>query len=157
MKIAFWSIGKQHDASMKEAITAYTGRIQKYASVSWEIIPGPKHVGQLNEVEIKKREGRIILDKLDADTVLVALDENGKQLSSVQLANFLVKRSNMATKKLTFLIGGAFGLDQSVLDKADLVWSLSQLTFPHQLVRILLAEQVYRAYTIIKNEKYHHS
>ena len=157
MKIAFWSIGKQHDPSMKEAITAYTARIQKYAPISWEIIPVLKHAGQLNEQEVKKREGRMILDKLDPDTILVALDEKGKQLSSVQLADFLVKRANMATKKLVFLIGGAFGIDQSVLDKADLVWSLSQLTFPHQLVRILLAEQVYRAYTIIKNEKYHHS
>ncbi|MEN9884552.1 MAG: hypothetical protein RLZZ420_1769, partial [Bacteroidota bacterium] len=82
--------------------------------------------------------------------------EYGKEMDSEGLASLLVKRGNMSTRKLVFLIGGAFGLDESILQRADYKWSLSKLTFPHQLVRLILAEQVYRAYTIIKNEKYHH-
>ncbi|MFN5231421.1 MAG: 23S rRNA (pseudouridine(1915)-N(3))-methyltransferase RlmH, partial [Bacteroidota bacterium] len=79
-----------------------------------------------------------------------------KELDSIGLAQFITKKTNMGSKKLVFLIGGAFGLDEAVLKKADFKWSLSQLTFPHQLARLILAEQVYRAFTIIKNEKYHH-
>lgn len=157
MKIAFWSLGKQHEASIREAIEDYTQRIQKYTPIQWDVIALPKNAGQMSEQEVKKREGKIILDKLDKDTLLVALDENGKKLTSPLLAAFLVNKSNMATKKIVFLIGGAYGIDKPVLEKADLVWSLSSLTFPHQMVRLILAEQVYRAYTIINNEKYHHS
>jgi 23S rRNA (pseudouridine1915-N3)-methyltransferase len=98
----------------------------------------------------------MITEWLDKDTFLVALDEYGKEMDSEGLASLLVKRGNMSTRKLVFLIGGAFGLDESILNRADYKWSLSKLTFPHQLVRLILAEQVYRAYTIIKNEKYHH-
>ena len=98
----------------------------------------------------------MILDWLDKDTTLIALDEYGKELDSIGLSQFITKKSNMGCKKLVFLIGGAFGLDEAVLQRADFKWSLSKLTFPHQLVRLLLAEQIYRAFTIIKNEKYHH-
>jgi 23S rRNA (pseudouridine1915-N3)-methyltransferase len=98
----------------------------------------------------------MVLEWLEKDTVLIALDEFGKELTSEGLADLIVKKGNLSTKKLVFLIGGAFGLDESVLKRADHRISLSKLTFPHQLVRLILAEQVYRAYTIIRNEKYHH-
>ena len=88
---------------------------------------------------------------------LIALDERGKPLNSEGLADFMMKRSNESTKNLIFLIGGAYGIDEAVLKRADFKWSLSQLVFPHQLVRLILAEQVYRACTILRNEKYHHS
>jgi 23S rRNA (pseudouridine1915-N3)-methyltransferase len=110
----------------------------------------------LSENDLKRLEGKMILEWLDRDTVLIALDEYGKEMGSVELADFIVKKGNMGSKKLVFLIGGAFGLDEAVLKRADHKWSLSKLTFPHQIVRLLLAEQIYRAYTIIKNEKYHH-
>jgi 23S rRNA (pseudouridine1915-N3)-methyltransferase len=157
MKIECWSIGKTHDAALRDAIEDYTSRINRYVAVKWEIIAPPKHAAQMNEQEIRKQEGNLVLDKLDTDTVLVALDERGKLLGSMDLADYLINRGNRSTKRLVFLIGGAYGIDQVVLKKADLVWSLSKLTFPHQLVRLILAEQVYRAFTIIKNEKYHHS
>jgi len=156
MKIEFWSIGKAHEKSLKEAIEGYTSRIQKYCPIHWEIIPVPKNAAMMSELDLKKMEGKMILDWLDKDTILVALDEYGKEMSSIQLSEFITKKGNMGTKKLVFLIGGAFGLDESVLKRADHTWSLSKLTYPHQLVRLLLAEQIYRAYTIIKNEKYHH-
>ena len=156
MKIEFWSIGKQHDPSIKDAIEDYSARIKKYAPIQWEILPVPKNAGMLSENDLKRLESKMILEWLDKDTVLIALDEYGKEMGSVGLADFIVKKGNMGSKKLVFLIGGAFGLDEAVLNRADHKWSLSKLTFPHQIVRLLLAEQIYRAYTIIKNEKYHH-
>ncbi|HTE31685.1 MAG TPA: 23S rRNA (pseudouridine(1915)-N(3))-methyltransferase RlmH, partial [Chryseolinea sp.] len=93
---------------------------------------------------------------LDKDDYLVALEERGKQLSSEGLADLLQARANDSTRRVIFLIGGAFGLHESVLKRAGLQWSLSTLVFPHQLVRLILAEQVYRACTILRNEKYHH-
>ncbi|HKO79808.1 MAG TPA: 23S rRNA (pseudouridine(1915)-N(3))-methyltransferase RlmH, partial [Chitinophagaceae bacterium] len=98
----------------------------------------------------------LILQWLNKDDYLVVLDERGKQLSSEGLAEFIQARANESTKKLIFLIGGAFGVDEAILKRADYKWSLSHLVFPHQLVRLILAEQVYRACTILKNEKYHH-
>lgn len=156
MKIQFWSVGKTHDSYVKEGVTEFTKRISKYFPVEWTIIPVPKNAGMLSEMDLKKREGETILQWLKQDDYLVALDEHGKQLSSEGLSEFLQERASASTKNIVFLIGGAFGLDAAVLKRAQLKWSLSQLTFPHQLVRLILAEQVYRACTIIKNEKYHH-
>jgi 23S rRNA (pseudouridine1915-N3)-methyltransferase len=99
----------------------------------------------------------MILQWLDKDDYLVALDEKGKQITSEGLAAFIQARANDSCKNLVFLIGGAFGLDEAVIKRADFKWSLSQLVFPHQLVRLILAEQVYRACTILRSEKYHHS
>jgi 23S rRNA (pseudouridine1915-N3)-methyltransferase len=156
MKIWFWTIGKAHDAYVKEGVLEFTKRISKYFPVEWTIIPVPKNAGMLSEADLKKREGETILQWLKPDDFLIALDEHGKQLSSEGLSVFLQERASASTKNLVFLIGGAFGLDSSVLKRAQLKWSLSQLTFPHQLVRLILAEQVYRACTILQNEKYHH-
>lgn len=156
MKIWFWSIGKAHDSYVKEGIAEFTKRISKYFPVEWTIIPVPKNAGMLSEMDLKKREGETILQWLKPDDYLIALDEHGKQLSSEGLSEFLQERASASTKNLVFLIGGAFGLDAAVLKRAQMKWSLSQLTFPHQLVRLILAEQVYRACTILQNEKYHH-
>ena len=156
MKIWFWSIGKAHDSYVKEGVNEFTKRISKYFPVEWTIIPVPKNAGMLSEMDLKKREGKTILQWLKQDDYLVALDEHGKQFSSEGLSAFLQERASASTKNLVFLIGGAFGLDAAVLKRAQLKWSLSQLTFPHQLVRLILAEQVYRACTILQNEKYHH-
>jgi 23S rRNA (pseudouridine1915-N3)-methyltransferase len=156
MKIHFWSIGKNNDAYVKAGIEDFTNRISKYYPVEWSIIPVPKNAGMMSEMDLKKKEGEIIIDWLDKDDYLVALDEHGKEMTSEVLADFIQKRSNQSIRNLVFVIGGAFGLDAAVLDRANYKWSLSLLTFPHQLVRLLLAEQVYRACTIIRNEKYHH-
>jgi 23S rRNA (pseudouridine1915-N3)-methyltransferase len=124
--------------------------------VEWTIIPVPKNAGMLSEMDLKKKEAETILQWLRPEDYLVVLDEKGKQLSSEALAQFLQTRSNESSKNIVFLIGGAFGLDNQVLSKAKFIWSLSSLTFPHQLVRLILAEQIYRACTILRNEKYHH-
>jgi len=156
MKIWFWSIGKTNESYVKEGIADFTKRVSRYFPVEWAIIPVPKNAGMLSEMDLKKKEGETILQWLKADDYLVALDEHGKQFSSEGLSEFLQERASASTKNLVFLIGGAFGLDATVLKRAQLKWSLSQLTFPHQLVRLILAEQVYRACTILQNEKYHH-
>jgi 23S rRNA (pseudouridine1915-N3)-methyltransferase len=156
MKIQFWSVGKNHEAYVKTGIDDFSHRISRYFKLEWNIIRVPKNAGMLSEMDLKKREGELILSWLDSDDYLVLLDERGKQLSSEGLASFLQSRANESTKKLVFLIGGAFGVDKVVLQRANFTWSLSQLVFPHQLVRLILSEQVYRACTIIKNEKYHH-
>ena len=156
MKISFWSVGKVHEPYVKGGIEDFTKRISKYFPVQWNIIPVPKNAGMLSEADLKKREAETILSFLKEDDYLIALDERGKSLTSEGLANFIQQRANESTRNLVFLIGGAFGLDENVLKAARLKWSLSQLTFPHQLVRLLLAEQVYRACTILRNEKYHH-
>ena len=156
MKIWFWSIGKSNDSYVKEGIADFTKRISRYFPVEWTIIPVPKNSGMLSEMDMKKTEGETILQWLRQDDYLIALDEHGKQFSSEGLSELLQERASASTKNLVFLIGGAFGLDAAVLKRAQLKWSLSQLTFPHQLVRLILVEQVYRACTILQNEKYHH-
>jgi 23S rRNA (pseudouridine1915-N3)-methyltransferase len=156
MKIQFWSIGKNNEPYIKDGVEEFTSRISKYYPVEWTLIPLPKNAGMMSEMDLKKKEGLIVLDWLSKDDYLVALDERGKQMTSEGLAEFIQKRSNESYKNLVFLIGGAFGLDEAVLKRANFKWSLSQLVFPHQLVRLILAEQVYRACTILRNEKYHH-
>ena len=157
MKIQFWSVGKNHEPYVKAGVEEFTKRISNYFPVEWTIIPLPKNSGMLSEADLKKKEGEIILNWLQKDDYLIALDERGKQLKSESLAEFIMKRTNESKKNLVFLIGGAYGIDEAVMKRADFKWSLSQLVFPHQLVRLILAEQVYRACTILRNEKYHHS
>ena len=157
MKIQFWSVGKKNEAYVNAGIEDFTARITKYYPVQWTIIPVPKNAGMMSEMDLKKKEGETILEWLDSSDYLVTLDERGKQLSSEGLAKFIEARGNESAKKLVFLIGGVYGIDEAVLKRANFTWSLASLTFPHQLVRLILAEQVYRACSIIRNEKYHHS
>jgi 23S rRNA (pseudouridine1915-N3)-methyltransferase len=156
MKISLWALGKKDEPFVKAGVEEFTKRISRYFAVEWIIIPSPKNAGLLPEPDLRKKEAELIFQYLKGDDYLIALDEHGKQVSSEGLSQILQQRSNESVKNLVFLIGGAFGLHDDVLNKAKFKWSLSQLTFPHQLVRLILAEQVYRACTILRNEKYHH-
>jgi 23S rRNA (pseudouridine1915-N3)-methyltransferase len=155
MKIEFWSVGKAHEPFVKEGIELYTKRITNYFPASWTIIAPPK-VTTLSETEQKEREGASIRQSLKEGDYLVALDEGGKTMTSEALGTFIEQRAGSRVKRIVFLIGGAYGLDKTLLQQAQFTWSLSALTFPHQLVRLILAEQIYRACTILRNEKYHH-
>ena len=157
MKLQFWSVGKNHEPYIKEGVAIFTKRIAHYYPVEWNIIPSPKNSAMLSEMDLKKKEGETILGFLLPTDHLVLLDENGKQISSEELAGFIQARSNESIKNIIFLIGGAYGVSDAVKKRANYKWCLSKLVFPHQLVRLVLAEQVYRACTIIRNEKYHHS
>src|SRR6476620_5989582 len=125
MKISLWTIGKSNETYVKEGISEFTKRISKYFPVEWSIIPVPKNAGMMSEMDLKKKEGEIIIDWLDKDDYLVALDEHGKEMTSEVLADFIQKRSNQSIRNLVFVIGGAFGLDAAVLDRANYKWSLS--------------------------------
>ena len=157
MKICCWSVGKSHDSYVKEGIELFTKRISHYYPVEWKILPSAKNAASASEDDIKKAEGAIILNALQNDDILIALDEFGKQWTSPELSQFIQLKANESAKNIIFLIGGAYGIHDSVLKRSNHKWSLSKLVFPHQLVRLILSEQLYRACTIIRNEKYHHS
>ena len=156
MKLHFWTIGKAHEPYVKEGVDVFTKRIGNYYPAEWNIIASAKNAATLSDIELKKKEGEIILNMLQKDDYFVLLDERGKQMSSELFANFIQSRANESIKNVIFLIGGAYGVSDEVMKRANYKWSLSQLVFPHQLVRLILAEQVYRACSIIRNEKYHH-
>ena len=157
MKFQFWTVGKNNEPFVKEGIDLFTKRISNYYPVEWNIISSPKNAASLSETDLKKKEGEIITAIWQKEDYLVLLEENGKQLSSEELANFIQVRANESKKNMVFLIGGAFGVSDEVKKRANFQWSLSKLVFPHQLVRLILAEQIYRACSINRNEKYHHS
>jgi len=157
MKVNFWAIGKAHESYVKEGVEVFTKRISHYYPVEWKIFAAAKQKTSFREDEIKKSEATTILNALQDDDILVTLDEKGKQWYSEDLADFIQQRANESSQSIIFLIGGAFGLHESVIKRANFSWSLSKLVFPHQLVRLILAEQIYRTCTILRNEKYHHS
>jgi 23S rRNA (pseudouridine1915-N3)-methyltransferase len=157
MKIQLWSIGKPHENFVKEGIDMFTKRISNYFTVEWNIIPMPKNAGIMEPQILKIKEGEAILAGLQKDDYLVLLDEKGKHLKSEAFSKFIEQRSVESTKHLVFLIGGAYGVSDEVKKRANYTWSLSELVFPHQLVRLILVEQIYRACSIIRNEKYHHA
>ena len=154
MKIYFWSVGKAHESYIKEGVEIFTKRISHYYPVGWKIFTSSKNT---SHDEAKKYEATQLLNAIQKNDIVVALDENGNQWNSEELASFIQQKANSSVKNLIFIIGYAYGLNESVLKRCDYKWSLSKLVFPHQLVRLIVAEQVYRACTIIRNEKYHHS
>ena len=157
MKIQFWSVGKAHETYVKQGIDQFTKRISHYYPVEWKLFPTAKNSAPGNVNIAKKSEADSILAALSTDDVLVVLDERGKIWDSLGLADFIEKRANESARNIVFLIGGAYGVHESILKRSQYTWSLSKLVFPHQLVRLILSEQIYRACTIIRNEKYHHS
>jgi 23S rRNA (pseudouridine1915-N3)-methyltransferase len=157
MKIQLWSVGKPHEPYVKEGIEEFTRRLNKYFKAEWQVIAPPRNAATLPEAELKKQEADVLLHKLQEDDFLVLLDERGRNISSVELSALLQQRANESVRNLVFLIGGAFGVDARVQQRANYSWSLSRLVFPHMLVRLILSEQLYRACTILRNEKYHHT
>lgn len=156
MKIQLWSVGKAHDKLIKAAIDDFTTRIGNYFMCEWVIIPPVKNASSLSEDELKKLEGKAISNRLEAGDFLVLLDETGNMIANPALAHLIRTKAERGTKKMIFLIGGAFGVGESIKARADFIWSISPLVFPHMLVRLILSEQIYRSCTILRNEKYHH-
>ena len=153
MKLAILSVGKAHESYIKEGVELFTKRIGHYYPIDWQLITPSK----LTEpIQIKKAEAANILKSITATDVLVLLDETGKMLSSPGLSKLIQQKANQSAQRIVFLIGGAYGVDEEIKKRANFTWSLSELVFPHMLVRLILAEQVYRACSILANEKYHH-
>ncbi|TRZ83553.1 MAG: 23S rRNA (pseudouridine(1915)-N(3))-methyltransferase RlmH [Sediminibacterium sp.] len=153
MKIAFISVGKAHEPYIKEGVLNFTQRISHYYPIDWQLIAPAKAT---EPAQIKKVEAVSILKALQSTDILILLDETGKMLSSPGLAKLIQQKANQSTQKIVFLIGGAYGVAEEIKKRAQFTWSLSELVFPHMLVRLILAEQVYRACSILANEKYHH-
>ena len=156
MKIKLLAIGKTDSKALQELISDYSKRLNRYLSFELEIIPDIKHTKNLTEAEQMQKEARAILAKLHQDDHLIVLDERGKQYNSIGFSKFLQQKMNAGIKKLVFVIGGPYGVDQAVHQKSSGSWSLSQLTFSHQMIRLFATEQLYRAMTILSNQPYHH-
>jgi len=154
MKIVCIVIGKKHDSAIAAAIDDYSTRVQRYVSFEWRIVPSGK--GKMNADETKRIEGAAIAAQCKDDDYIVLLDERGTQLSSNELAALLSAQDMGNARRVVIVIGGAYGVSDEVMRHADFVWSLSKLVFPHQLVRLIVAEQLYRANTIRRGEPYHH-
>lgn len=156
MTIKLIAIGKTDSASLKQLIAEYEARLKHYIKFEFEVILDIKNSKNLSEKQQKEKEGELILKKLKPTDVLVLLDEGGKQFTSIEFANYLQKKMNSGMKQLVFVIGGPFGFSPNVYQKAQGKISLSKMTFSHQMVRLFIVEQLYRGFTILKNEPYHH-
>lgn len=155
MKVECWSIGKTQDKYLVEGLGLFDRRLKHYLPFEWVELPDVKNAGKFSPEQVRELEGELILRRLKAEDRLILLDEKGKGFSSVAFASYLELQLQRPAKRLIFQIGGAFGFSQSVYQRADELLSLSQMTFSHQMVRLFLLEQLYRAMTILRNEPYH--
>jgi 23S rRNA (pseudouridine1915-N3)-methyltransferase len=156
MQIKLLAIGKTDNKQLQTLIDDYQKRLGHYIKFSFDIIPDIKNVKNLSEKQQKQKEGELILNKVSNSDVLILLDENGKQLDSVGFSNYLQKHMNSGIKQIIFVIGGPYGFSEDVYNKAQGKLSLSKMTFSHQMVRLFIIEQLYRGFTILRNEPYHH-
>ncbi len=156
MTIKLIAIGKTDNKELQQLMDVYQKRLGFYIKFDLDIIPDIKQAKNLSEDQQKQKEGELILSKLSVTDVLILLDENGKQLDSVGFSEYLQKHMNSGIKQLVFVIGGPYGFSQEVYNKAQGKLSLSKMTFSHQMVRLFFIEQLYRGFTILRNEPYHH-
>ncbi|UMY64581.1 MULTISPECIES: 23S rRNA (pseudouridine(1915)-N(3))-methyltransferase RlmH [unclassified Flavobacterium] len=157
MNIRLIAIGKTDDKHLLALIDEYVKRLSFYVRFDLEILPDIKNAKNLSEAQQKEKEGEAILAKLQSSDHLILLDERGKSFSSVGFSEELQKRMNAGVRTLVFVIGGPYGFSDTVYRRANGMLSLSAMTFSHQMVRLFFVEQVYRAFTILKGEPYHHS
>jgi 23S rRNA (pseudouridine1915-N3)-methyltransferase len=155
MNITLLMIGTTSEAFVLDGYEVFIKRLKHYVKVKEVVIPDIKDRKHLNPEQIKEKEALLILEKLNSANFSVLLDERGKEFSSVEFAGFLQKTMNAGTRELFFIIGGAYGVAEIVKQKVDIAVSFSRMTFTHQFIRLIFAEQLYRAMTILKNEPYH--
>lgn len=156
MKIALMQTGKTTDKNISEVADLYTNRIKKYSSFEIITLPDLKISGNIPVQEQKLREGKKLLQLINGDDYVILLDERGKEFRTIEFSVLMGKMFMLPKKRILFVIGGAWGFSDEVYNRADLKMSLSKMTFPHQLVRLLFLEQLYRVFTVIKGEPYHH-
>lgn len=156
MQIKLITIGKTDHKAIQQLIEEYSSRLAHYIRFEFEIIPDLKNSKSLTEHTQKEKEGELILKKVQASDEVILLDERGKSFSSVEFSEFIQKKMNSGLKQLIFVIGGPYGFSKEVYLRANGKISLSKMTFSHQMIRPFFIEQVYRAFTILRNEPYHH-
>jgi len=155
MKITILVIGKTSAPFLKEGIDIYLKRLSFYCKYAYTELPDNNQKG-ISANDLKKREGELILKNIKPDDLLVLCDEHGEQFSSRDFSSFLQRKMNSGSKNMTMVIGGAFGFSEDVYSRAQHLISFSKMTFSHEMIRVILCEQLYRAYTILKGESYHH-
>ena len=156
MKIKLLSIGKTDNKQLIKLIDEYQNRLKHYIKFDMEIIPDIKNIKKISKIQQKKMEGELILSKLKNTDQMILLDDKGKDFTSIQFSKYLQKKMNSGIKQLVLVVGGPYGFSEAVYEKAIDKVSLSKMTFSHQMVRLFIVEQLYRGYTILKNEPYHH-
>lgn len=156
MKITLLTVGKTDKDWVKQGIDIYTSRLKHYIPFSISEIPELKNVSSLSKDQIKAREGELILKNVKPTDDVILMDEHGKEYTSVDFASFLQKKISYEGKDIVFVIGGAYGFSEEVYRRANGKISLSKMTFSHQMVRAIFTEQLYRAFTIMRGEPYHH-
>jgi len=156
MKIKLLAIGKTDDKNLTQLIDVYQKRLKHYIKFDIEIIPDIKNAKNLSEEQQKEKEGELILARLQNTDQLLLLDDKGKQYTSIEFSQFLQKKMNTGIKQLVLVIGGPYGFSDAVYAKANGKLSLSKMTFSHQMIRLFIVEQIYRGFTILRNEPYHH-
>ncbi|WP_318344319.1 23S rRNA (pseudouridine(1915)-N(3))-methyltransferase RlmH [Flagellimonas baculiformis] len=156
MQITLIAIGKTDRSELEQLIALYEKRLKHYIKFEFVVLPDIKNSKNLSETQQKEKEGELILAQLQPTDTLVLLDENGKQYTSLDFAQFLQKKMNSGLKNLVLAIGGPYGFSDAVYAKCNGKISLSKMTFSHQMVRLFLVEQLYRGFTILRNEPYHH-
>jgi len=156
MNIKLIAIGKTDNRNLQTLIEDYQKRLGHYIKFEFELIPDIKNAKHLSESQQKEKEGELILAKTQKSDVLILLDENGKQMDSVAFSGYLQKHMNSGIKTLIFVIGGPYGFSDVIYQRANGKLGLSKMTFSHQMVRLFFIEQLYRGFTILKNEPYHH-
>jgi 23S rRNA (pseudouridine1915-N3)-methyltransferase len=156
MKIKLLAIGKTDDKNLQALIESYEKRLKHYIKFEIEIIPDIKNAKNLSEGQQKEKEGELFLKKLKPEDNLILLDEKGHEFRSVEFSRYLQKKMNSGIKQFVLLIGGPYGFSDRIYQKATEKISFSKMTFSHQMIRLFVVEQIYRAFTILKNEPYHH-
>lgn len=156
MTITLITVGKTDNRQLQDLIEVYQERLKYYIKFELDVIPDIKNAKKLTETLQKQKEGALILKKINPGDVMILLDEQGKQFTSVQFSDYLQKHMNSGVKRLVFVIGGPYGFSDEVYQKSNGKLSLSKMTFSHQMVRLFFVEQLYRGFTILKNEPYHH-
>lgn len=157
MNIKLIVVSKTDVPYIQAGIDEYVGRLKHYCDFELVVIPALKAAGRLSPVEVKVKEGELILKQIEKADQVVLLDEHGKEFTSVGFADYLQKQMNSGVRTLAFVVGGAFGFSPAVYAAAHGKVSLSQMTFNHQMVRLFFLEQLYRAHTILRHEKYHNA
>lgn len=155
MKITLIQTGKTHFDFVDEGFDVFSKRLKHYCRFETQLVELPTRLKSADAEQTKKHEGELLLKKIAATDFVVLLDENGKEYTSKDFATFIQKQS-LHQAAMTFVIGGAYGFSKEMYERANAKLSLSQMTFSHQLIRLIFAEQLYRAFTIIKGEPYHH-
>ena len=156
MTIKLLAIGKTDDKELKSLTEGYAKRLSFYINFQLEIIHDLRNAKNLSESQQKQKEGELILERISNTDILILLDENGKQYDSVAFSEYLQKHMNSGIKQLVFVIGGPYGFSEDVYNKSNGKLSLSKMTFSHQMIRLFFIEQLYRGFTILRNEPYHH-